>query len=46
MVESIQHSTKSAKYGDYWRILLPGVYNLSISARGYESYTSKIVSVS
>lgn len=45
IVEGVQHITKSANDGDYWRILLPGVYNLTISARGYEPYTSEIVSM-
>ncbi|KAG5866493.1 hypothetical protein JTB14_015933 [Gonioctena quinquepunctata] len=43
LVEGNKHSVKSAKNGDYWRILLPGEYNLTVAARGYESYTSKIV---
>lgn len=43
VVEGIQHSVKTAKYGDYWRILLPGKYNLTALARGYESYTQEIV---
>lgn len=43
VVEGIKHSVKSAANGDYWRILLPGRYNLTVAARGYESYTSEIV---
>ncbi|XP_074039541.1 carboxypeptidase D svr [Leptinotarsa decemlineata] len=43
LVEGIKHSVKSAKHGDYWRILLPGQYNLTVAARGYESYTSAII---
>ncbi|KAJ8958532.1 hypothetical protein NQ318_002327 [Aromia moschata] len=43
IVEGVKHPVKSAKYGDYWRILLPGKYNLTVAARGYESYTSEIV---
>ncbi|KAI4454464.1 protease m14 carboxypeptidase [Holotrichia oblita] len=43
IVEGNDHIVKSAKDGDYWRILLPGKYNLTVSARGYESYTKEIV---
>ncbi|GJQ81229.1 hypothetical protein Trydic_g20448 [Trypoxylus dichotomus] len=41
-VDGINHVVKSARSGDYWRILLPGKYNLTVSARGYESYTTAI----
>ncbi|KAJ8985210.1 hypothetical protein NQ317_018239 [Molorchus minor] len=43
MVEGVKHPVKTAEHGDYWRILLPGEYNLTFSARGYESYTAAIV---
>ncbi|XP_056640520.1 carboxypeptidase D [Diorhabda sublineata] len=43
MVENIDHVVRTSIFGDYWRILLPGKYNLTVSARGYESYTSEIV---
>ncbi|KAK4878716.1 hypothetical protein RN001_011222 [Aquatica leii] len=41
-VEGIDHVVKTAKSGDYWRILLPGKYNLTTTARGYESFTKEI----
>lgn len=41
-VEGINHFVRSAKFGDYWRILLPGSYNITVSARGYESYTQEV----
>ncbi|KAF2900813.1 hypothetical protein ILUMI_05352 [Ignelater luminosus] len=41
-VEGIDHIVETGKDGDYWRILLPGKYNLTATARGYESYTQEI----
>ncbi|RZC31872.1 carboxypeptidase D, partial [Asbolus verrucosus] len=41
-VEGIGHFVKSHKDGDYYRILLPGKYNLTVEASGYESYTREI----
>lgn len=43
IVEGISHYVKSHKDGDYYRILLPGRYNLTVEALGYESYTNEIV---
>jgi carboxypeptidase D len=42
IVEGVSHYVKSHKDGDYYRILLPGKYNLTIEALGYESYTNEI----
>lgn len=33
-VEGIDHIVKTTALGDYWRILLPGKYNLTAMARG------------
>lgn len=41
-VDGINHFVKTANFGDYWRILLPGRYNITVSARGYESYTQEV----
>ncbi|KAF5286929.1 hypothetical protein FQR65_LT12388 [Abscondita terminalis] len=41
-VEGVDHVVKTAKNGDYWRILLPGKYNFTATARGYESFTKEI----
>ncbi|KAB0791260.1 hypothetical protein PPYR_03060 [Photinus pyralis] len=41
-VEGIDHVVKTSMYGDYWRILLPGKYNLTVTAPGYESFTQEI----
>lgn len=45
IIEGIPHNVKSAAAGDYWRILLPGKYNLTVEAAGYESYTKEIVNI-
>lgn len=42
-VDGINHVVKSSTHGDYYRILLPGRYNVTASARGYESYTQLVV---
>ncbi|KAF5285144.1 hypothetical protein FQA39_LY16833 [Lamprigera yunnana] len=42
-IEGIDHIVKTAKTGDYYRILLPGKYNLTATARGYESFTQEIM---
>lgn len=33
---NIEHSIKSAAQGDYYKLLLPGKYNMTIEADGYE----------
>lgn len=33
---NIQHSIKSAAMGDYYKLLLPGQYNMTIEAEGFE----------
>lgn len=41
-VNNIQHVTYTGNDGDYFRLLLPGKYNVTASAKGYEAQTSEI----
>ncbi|XP_041796118.1 carboxypeptidase D isoform X2 [Chelmon rostratus] len=45
VVVGIKHNLTTAKYGDYYRLLLPGTYNITAVAPGYTSMTVHSVQV-
>ena len=42
-VSGINHMVFTADDGDYWRLLLPGSYNITAGAHGYSSETKQII---
>lgn len=42
-VNNIQHVTYTTNDGDFYRLLLPGKYNITASAKGYEAQTVEVV---
>uniref|UniRef100_W4VRN2 Putative carboxypeptidase d n=1 Tax=Corethrella appendiculata TaxID=1370023 RepID=W4VRN2_9DIPT len=41
-INNLQHPTFTTSLGDYYRILLPGLYNITVEATGYEPETLQI----
>ena len=41
-VVGIDKTIHTNKNGAFWRLLLPGQYNIEVSAEGYETVTSKV----
>lgn len=44
-VKTISHVIRSSDWGEYWRLLVPGTYTLTVSAPGYLSKTVENVVV-
>ena len=44
-VEGILHPVRSVEHGAYWRLLLPGLHNITVTASGYQSKTVLNVNV-
>lgn len=42
-INNIQHVTYTGNDGDYYRLLLPGKYNVTVTAKGYEAQTSELI---
>lgn len=42
-VSGRRHAVRSGRDGDYWRLLLPGTYNITAARDGYESVTEQII---
>lgn len=44
-VEGILHPVRSVQSGAYWRLLLPGLYNVTVTAAGYRPLTKYNINV-
>lgn len=44
-VEGVLHPVRSVKQGAYWRLLLPGLHNITVTASGYLPQTKYSVNV-
>lgn len=42
-VSNNTHVTYTRKSGEFWKLLLPGRYNITIEAEGYESHSEEII---
>ncbi|XP_075984216.1 carboxypeptidase D-like isoform X2 [Anticarsia gemmatalis] len=41
-VSGVRHAVSTARDGDYWRLLVPGTYNITASREGYETITEQV----
>lgn len=44
-VEGIPHPVRTSKFGDYWRLLIPDEYTITVEHPDYEPATKKVVVV-
>ena len=44
-VKSISHNVQTASHGDYWRLLVPGSYEVTAFKKGFQSKTVKSIVV-
>ncbi|XP_065663619.1 carboxypeptidase D isoform X1 [Hydra vulgaris] len=44
-VENINHNVKSISNGNYWRLLVPGVYTVTVAAKGFHNLTKENIHV-
>lgn len=44
-VHGINHDVKTSKFGDFWRLLVPGTYDVTFTAKGYKAVTYTNVTV-
>lgn len=44
-VEGILHPVRSVEHGAYWRLLLPGLHNITVTAAGYTKQTKFNVNI-
>lgn len=41
-LNDIKHATYSSAYGDYWKLALPGKYNITVDAPGFDLYFAEV----
>lgn len=41
-LNNVEHVTYSTAFGDYWKLTLPGKYNITVDAPGYDLYVSEV----
>lgn len=41
-LNDVKHVTYSSAYGDYWKLALPGKYNITVDAPGFDIYFDEV----
>ncbi|CAF4628368.1 unnamed protein product, partial [Didymodactylos carnosus] len=44
-IEGILHPIRSVSHGVYWRLLLPGLYNITVTASGYKPQSQMLINI-